>query len=287
MNRRATLSRLGRDRRQLTDVIAVTGQRYADASARIDVAIAALAALDGQDYAPDCAPPAGVQDSGPPGQAVDQVLHPIATNMGKDWKVDHQKFRLAFPRAHILVSGVPHPVLCTPRDPDCAPCTVPTLRSGGQAAADTRQPTRITEQSDRSARAAPSDMDRDQLLTIIEAAEAAGVSTDTIHRRLRQGRFPGARRVPRPGSRAEPPWMIPAGDLIADGYSLDPIGRESDPIVKKEKEIVELRVALARAEGQAELAERIATTLEHLVEMLSHVSPPNIDMPGDSHATQR
>jgi excisionase family DNA binding protein len=54
-------------------------------------------------------------------------------------------------------------------------------------------------------------------LTIAEAAQVCGVSTSTIRRYLRAGRFPGARQAPSrvPGQSGQ--WRIPTQDLLGAG----------------------------------------------------------------------
>jgi hypothetical protein len=54
------------------------------------------------------------------------------------------------------------------------------------------------------------------VFTIDEAAAAAGVSRDTIKRRLRDGSFPNAKHGDARGRRS-PPWLIPRTDLLDAG----------------------------------------------------------------------
>lgn len=61
-------------------------------------------------------------------------------------------------------------------------------------------------------------------LTIAQAAEAAGVSTRTLRRRLHDGSFPGAKR----GDAPSDPWMIPVEDLLAAGFRLNTSGPEGE-----------------------------------------------------------
>jgi transcriptional regulator with XRE-family HTH domain len=63
-------------------------------------------------------------------------------------------------------------------------------------------------------------------LTIAEAAGVCGVSTSTIRRYLRAGRFPSARRAPSPAPGQPGQWRIPTQDLLDAG--LDP-GRPAPP----------------------------------------------------------
>ena len=54
-----------------------------------------------------------------------------------------------------------------------------------------------------------------ELLSIDQAAQRCSVSRDTIKRRLRAGRFPGAVRGT-PVGRRPAPWLIPDEDLVAE-----------------------------------------------------------------------
>lgn len=54
-----------------------------------------------------------------------------------------------------------------------------------------------------------------ELLSIDQAARRCSVSRDTIKRRLRAGRFPGAVRGT-PVGRRPAPWLIPDEDLVAE-----------------------------------------------------------------------
>jgi excisionase family DNA binding protein len=53
----------------------------------------------------------------------------------------------------------------------------------------------------------------EEWLDIRTAAELAGVSDDTIRRRIRSGELPRAKR----GERLTDPWSIPMGDLVSAG----------------------------------------------------------------------
>ena len=55
-----------------------------------------------------------------------------------------------------------------------------------------------------------------ELLSIDQAAQRCSVSRDTIKRRLRAGRLPGAVRGT-PVGRRPAPWLIPDEDLVAEG----------------------------------------------------------------------
>lgn len=54
-------------------------------------------------------------------------------------------------------------------------------------------------------------------LTIAEAARVCGVSTSTIRRYLRAGRFPSARQTPSPAPGQPEQWRIPTQDLLGAG----------------------------------------------------------------------
>jgi excisionase family DNA binding protein len=54
-------------------------------------------------------------------------------------------------------------------------------------------------------------------LTIAEAAQVCGVSTSTIRRYLRAGRFPSARQAPSPVPGQPGQWRIPTQDLLGAG----------------------------------------------------------------------
>ncbi len=54
-------------------------------------------------------------------------------------------------------------------------------------------------------------------LTIAEAAQVGGVSTSTIRRYLRAGRFPGARQAPSPVPGQPGQWRIPTQDVLEAG----------------------------------------------------------------------
>jgi excisionase family DNA binding protein len=54
-------------------------------------------------------------------------------------------------------------------------------------------------------------------LTIAEAAQVCGVSTSTIRRHLRAGRFPSARQEPSPVPGQPGQWRIPTEDVLGAG----------------------------------------------------------------------
>lgn len=78
------------------------------------------------------------------------------------------------------------------------------------------------------------------MVSIRQAAEAAGCSADTIKRKIGAGLFPGAERALGPGPGG--PWRIPVADLEAAGLlSAEPSSaHDSD----------DLRVQLAEARGE-------------------------------------
>jgi excisionase family DNA binding protein len=54
-------------------------------------------------------------------------------------------------------------------------------------------------------------------LTVAEAAQVCGVSTSTIRRYLRAGRFPSARQAPNPAHGQPRQWRIPTQDILSAG----------------------------------------------------------------------
>jgi transcriptional regulator with XRE-family HTH domain len=58
-----------------------------------------------------------------------------------------------------------------------------------------------------------------QTLTVAEAAQLCGLSTSTIRRYLRDGRFPGARQDPSSVPGQPGPWRIPTGDVLEAGLA--------------------------------------------------------------------
>jgi excisionase family DNA binding protein len=128
-------------------------------------------------------------------------------------------------------------------------------------------------------------------LTIAEAAQVCGVSTSTIRRYLRAGRFPGAQQVPRriPGQPGQ--WRIPTQDLLGAGLDRQrptPSGPSEErqsagdpPDAVADRERVQALVhalELERARRQAAevlAAERARTivTLEAALRALEHRRP--------------
>lgn len=62
-----------------------------------------------------------------------------------------------------------------------------------------------------------------QTLTVAEAAQVCGVSTSTIRRYLRGGRFPGARQAPSPVPGQPGQWRIPTDDILEAGLDRQPL----------------------------------------------------------------
>lgn len=93
------------------------------------------------------------------------------------------------------------------------------------------------------------------LLTVKEAAQACGVSDDTIKRRLRAGQFPSAVRGPASGRRPGP-WLLTVEDLAAVGLKpmvlLNEPDRDDD--VMDIDDPIALRVALSHYRAVAAMA---------------------------------
>lgn len=127
-------------------------------------------------------------------------------------------------------------------------------------------------------------------LTIVEAAAATGSSRDTIKRRLRDGAF---RRARREGRDQNARWLIPLGDIIDAGFSLDPATVASTVADKSGgaalpqnagDEITTLRMELLKVEGRAALAEAVCRTQAAHIESLSATLDQVIRcVPGTSH----
>lgn len=100
------------------------------------------------------------------------------------------------------------------------------------------------------------------LLTVKEAAQAAGVHPNTIRRRLSDGAFPGATR--REGDGAH---LVPVGDLVAAGFHLHrstpPEGLE--PIISSPDLLADLRRDLAAERARADQAEALLRERDRLV----------------------
>lgn len=106
--------------------------------------------------------------------------------------------------------------------------------------------------------------------TLTEAAEACGVSRDTIKRRRAAGRFPNAAKD------AQGAWRIPVGDLLADGLhpnAARPTQPEGEPqghalsppqdgrVRELEAEVRMLRAVLDERERALQIAERALAAL--------------------------
>jgi uncharacterized protein YlxW (UPF0749 family) len=86
-------------------------------------------------------------------------------------------------------------------------------------------------------------------LPLDAAARACGVSCETIRRRLRTGRLPGAFRDGPAGA-----WQIPVSDLVAAGFEVT-VRTETSGNAATNLELAELKAEMARA--RAEAAERL------------------------------
>ncbi|WP_425475615.1 helix-turn-helix transcriptional regulator [Nocardioides tweenelious] len=80
-------------------------------------------------------------------------------------------------------------------------------------------------------------------VSISDASEIAGVSRDTIKRRLAAGDFPGARRSIGPGPGG--PWRIPIDDIKAAGLLFD-----REPSYEVVGDDLDLRTQLAVAQAE-------------------------------------
>lgn len=112
----------------------------------------------------------------------------------------------------------------------------------------------MTDAHDPSAIAVQTVTERPEL-TIIQAADAAGLNARTIRRHLDQ--FPNAHRGEGAGSTTGP-WLIPATDLEAAGYSLNaPNPKSSEPVRPELLDV--LQAERDEWRRRAEVAEAIAT----------------------------
>jgi excisionase family DNA binding protein len=130
-----------------------------------------------------------------------------------------------------------------------------------------------------------------QTLTIAEAARVCGLSTSTIRRYLRDGRFPGARQVPSPVPGQPRQWRIPADDIVQAGLDRQqptpsghvephqaPVDRAGTWADSDRVQALEHALDLERARRQAAealAAERARTivTLEAALRALEHRHP--------------
>lgn len=107
--------------------------------------------------------------------------------------------------------------------------------------------------------------DHEQHLTIAEAAETCGVSTDTIKRDLRDGRYPRAAR----GEGANDPWLVPVDDLVAVGRLQVPPGRTFGDLRREQVEqrrVVELQIELAEVHARLQVQEDVLALLGGLLD---------------------
>ena len=85
--------------------------------------------------------------------------------------------------------------------------------------------------------------------TLRQAGELAGVSVDTIKRRLRAGDLPHARQMGDPAKT----WVVPLGDLVSAGFTIKPVrslqGQNSSP-ERIGSSPLEVRAAVAEAVGK-------------------------------------
>src|SRR5690349_18503617 len=104
---------------------------------------------------------------------------------------------------------------------------------------------------------------QEEWLEVRNAARRAGVSVDTIRRRLRANEFPRAQRHEGPNT----PWRIPLGDLIAAGLVRAAVGalRPSDETDVDETPLV-LVMHVAVLEEVIALLQRQLKTLKQQTE---------------------
>lgn len=131
-------------------------------------------------------------------------------------------------------------------------------------------------------------MARRPLLTFNEAAEAAGVSRDTIKRRHRAGAFPGAERDDRGA------WRVPTAELIAAGFTLHAPGAgepERVQAVPDLDELAQLRAELARVTAERDqwraVAEERLRTVEVATLAMRAIGPAPGEPQGAAPARRR
>ena len=130
-----------------------------------------------------------------------------------------------------------------------------------------------------------------QTLTVAEAAQVCGVSTSTIRRYVRGGRFPGARQDPSPVPGQPGHWRIPTDDLVQAGLDRQqptpsrhaeqhqvPADRAATSIDSDRVQALERALELERIRRQAAevlAAERARTimTLETALRAVEHRRP--------------
>ncbi len=94
------------------------------------------------------------------------------------------------------------------------------------------------------------------MLTITEAARAAGVDRRTIRRKLDAGAFPGAVQDTEPG-RGGSVWRIPVTELLAAGFVLHAPTPPEEPVPPAPAD-TDLRAENEQLRRRAEVAEAIA-----------------------------
>lgn len=93
----------------------------------------------------------------------------------------------------------------------------------------------------------------------VEAARLCGVSLDTIRRRIRSGKIPGATRC---GEAPFGEWALPLAGLRAAGLMTRPSVETAPPIGAQPALVAELTAELARWRERAESAERLVEQLQ-------------------------
>ena len=93
-----------------------------------------------------------------------------------------------------------------------------------------------------------------------EAALACGVSLDTVRRRIRAGKIPGAHRR---GDEPFGEWVLPRSGLEAAGLTVrtDATAPAAPRAAQHAGEIAELRAEVVRWQVRAEAAERLVEEL--------------------------
>jgi len=111
-------------------------------------------------------------------------------------------------------------------------------------------------------------------LTLTEAARAAGVDRRTLRRRLDAGELPNAYRDRGRQGPGTGPWLIPVGDLLAAGFTLNAPSPgpaharhddQGDELAELRHELDHLRERLARAERDRDVAQAVATERERTI----------------------
>lgn len=140
-------------------------------------------------------------------------------------------------------------------------------------------------------------------LTIAEAAQVCGVSTSTIRRYLRSGRFPNARQAPSPIPGQPGQWHIPTEDVLETGLERHPprpsshaqerqttgepagAGTASDRVEALEHALELERTRRQAAEVLAAERARTIVALETALRALEHRDPdPAADQPATATA---